>query len=177
MFSTVGWLIWGILTVPAATVVTVVLVRQFKDPGGTVNRLPHDDLDVRRARARAGIMIIPGIWSLAAYSWPGTIDYMAQREWNTARGTSSDWVEVVEAALGFCVALCVVVGLGLYFLNRPKLLIHPCFRGDPGLLRARRLRAEGVDVDALYEASAERWRERQRRRGRTVESPPDGGSG
>ena len=47
--------------------------------------------------------------------------------------------------------------------NWPKFLVPPHMRADPGYWKVKRLRARGVDVDALYELSVERWRKRRDR--------------
>ena len=171
--TTVGWLITGIVLVIAAIFVTYMFARRVRDPQYLVTIVEEaaaqgrgvQDPDVRRSAMRWPVMVPIAFWCLALVSWPRTIDHLMRREWNVVTsGPESPWVDMVYNLLFGGIALCAVLGLVIHFWNQPKYLVHPYFRGDPGLLQARRLRARGVDVDAMYEASAERWRERRRRR-------------
>ena len=124
------------------------------------------DPDAIRSKMRWPVLLVPGVWCAVLTPWPRTIDHLMRGEWNVlTSGPSSQWAEMVAGFLSAGVVLCVVLGFTINYWNRPKFLVHPYFRDDPGLFAARRLRAQGVDVDALYEGSAERWRERRRRRG------------
>ncbi|MGI5191233.1 hypothetical protein ACQEVI_24055 [Promicromonospora sp. CA-289599] len=67
------------------------------------------------------------------------------------------WIIVAMVLSIFLVILIVQ-------FNLPKFLVPPHMRADPGFWQVKRLRVRGVDVDALYEASAEQWRERRDRR-------------
>jgi hypothetical protein len=105
------------------------------------------------------MVAIPGFWFIALLSWPRTIDHLIRGEWNViTSGPDSVWSDFVFFALLGGIGLCVLLGITICYWNKPKFLVHPYFHGDPGLLEARRLRARGVDVDELYEASAERWK-------------------
>jgi hypothetical protein len=175
MASTVGWLIIGIVLIAAAVYASLYIGRRVHDPERLVSFVEEaaergrnfQDPDARRSGMRWSRMYIPGFWCLALVTWPRTIDHLIRGEWNViTSGAESPWADVAYSLLFGGVLLCVGLGLTINYWNWPKLFVHPYFRRDPGLLRARRMRAQGVDVDVMYEASAERWRERQRRRGR-----------
>ena len=169
MASTFGWLIIGLVMVIIGITVTTIIWRRIRDPErlvvlideavaqGRDMRVP----DSRRAGMRWPVMAIPGFWFIALVSWPRTIDHLIRGEWNVITSDpSSAWADVAFYSILGGIGLCVFLGLTICYWNQPKLLVHPYFRADPGLLAARRMRAEGVDVDALYEGSAERWRAR-----------------
>ena len=175
MASTIGWLIVGIVLVVAAIAVTFIVGRRLSDPERLAARVEDAaasgrdvrDPDVRRSGMRWPVMFIPGFWCAALATWPRTIDHLMRGEPNVmTSGPGSPWADLANNSLFGGILLCFVLGLTISYWNQPKYLVHPYFRGDPGLLQARRLRARGVDVDAMYEASAERWRERRRRRDR-----------
>jgi hypothetical protein len=167
------WLIVGIALVVTSISVTLIIWRRVSNPERLVTliddavarRRDARDPDTRRAGMRWPVMVIPGFWFLALLSWPRTIDHLIRGEWNViTSGPESAWSDMTFYALLGCIGLCVLMGFTIGYWNQPKFLVHPYFHSDPGLLRARRLRAQGVDVDELYETSAERWRELQRRR-------------
>lgn len=111
------------------------------------------------------VMAIPGLWFTFLASWPRTIDHLASGEPNViTSGPASAWVNVAYYVILGGISLSILLSLAVYYWNQPRFLVHPYFQGDPGLLKVRRLRARGVDVDAMYEASAERWRQRRRKR-------------
>jgi hypothetical protein len=179
MVSTVGWLVVGIILVAGAVYVTFVFERRVRDPQYLV-RLVSDaaskgrgakDPDVRRSALRWPVLVPIAFWCLALVSWPRTIDHLVRGEWNVVTsGPESPWVDTIYNLLYFGIGLCVLLGFTIHCWNQPRFLVHPYFHGDPGLLKARRMRAQGLDVDGLYEASAERWRERQNNGRRDV--PP-----
>lgn len=171
--STIVWLVLGIFLAISCVPVTLIIGRRVRDPERLValiddavaRRRDSRDPDARRAGMHLPVVVIPGYWFLALFSWPRTIDHLIRGEWNViTSGPESEWSNIVSNAILGGFALCVLLGFSIYYWNQPKFLVHPYFHGDPGLLKARRLRARGVDVDEMYEASAERWRERRRRR-------------
>lgn len=179
MVSTVGWLVIGIILVAGAVYVTFAFERRVRDPEYLVGLVSDaasqgrgaKDPDVRRSALRWAGMVPTAFWCLALVSWPRTIDHLIRGEWNVvASGPESQWANTAYNMLYGIIGLCVLLGFTIHYWNQPKFLVHPYFHDDPGLLEARRMRARGLDVDALYEASAQRWRERQRRRRR--DAPP-----
>jgi hypothetical protein len=60
--------------------------------------------------------------------------------------------------------LLILLVVPIVQFNWPKFLVPPHMRADPGFWQVKRLRVQGVDVDALYEKSLEQWRERRDRR-------------
>lgn len=171
MASTIGWLIVGTLMSIAATAVTCIMWRRVVDPEFLVEKLGQAveigsdgrDPDARRSGLRWARVVIPGFWFGALVSWPRTIDHLIRDESNVITSPPGGVWEPVVTGLLYCgLGLCVIFGFTLYYWNKPRILVHPYFKGDPGILKARRLRLEGVDVDALYEASAERWRAKRR---------------
>lgn len=171
--GTVGWLVVGLGLVAGAVYVTFAFGRRARDPEYLV-RLVNEaasqgrgakDPDVRRSALRWPGMVPAAFWCLVLVSWPRTIDHLVRGEWNVVTsGPESPWVNTAYNLLFCGVGLSIALGFTIHYWNQPKFLVHPYFHGDPGLLEARRMRSQGVDVDELYEASAERWRERQRRR-------------
>jgi hypothetical protein len=174
MASTVGWLIIGIVLIGVAVYVTFMFGRRVRDPEYLVALVEEaasqgrgaKDPDVRRSALRWPALVPTVFWCAALFPWPRTIDHLMRGEWNVVTsGPESPWADAAGDLLFGGIWLVIVLGFVIHYWNQPKFLVHPYFRGDPGLLAARRMRAQGVDVDDLYRASAERWRARHRRRG------------
>jgi hypothetical protein len=173
MASTFAWLVAGIALVAISVPMTIVVWRKVSNPellAAAVDDAVAGGRDIRSADARrAGmrwpVVTIPGIWFLALLSWPRTIDHVIRGEWNViTSGEVSAWAQLAYYVILGGLALCVILGFSLYYWNWPKIFVHPYFRQDPGYLAATHMRADGVDVDAIYEASAARWRSRQSNR-------------
>jgi hypothetical protein len=97
------------------------------------------------------------------FAWSILIDRVTQG-WVAFRSGVA-YSNEAEMAVLVSVSLMLLSGIAatsMYWFGRPKVLMPPQMRGDPGLFQARRLRAKGVDVDALYDVSAARQRKRRR---------------
>lgn len=113
--------------------------------------LGHGDRDLSRSYVRGVIPTASGATVMCAGGLlviilPNPDDF----------GVGYIWIIVAMVLSIFLVILIVQ-------FNWPKFLVPPHMRADPGYWKVKRLRARGVDVDALYELSVEQWRKRRDR--------------
>ena len=166
--GSVELLVWALLWVPI-TGFTVWMARwavrswrlsprdlhgleERNTPAGAAGSESRDRF--RAARRGLGPMAVL-LSGVCGFAWSILIDRVAQG-WVAFRSgvAYSDGAEV--AVLVFlCVTLFgAMAAASVYWFARPTALLPPQMRDDPGLFHARRLRAKGVEVDALYGASA-----------------------
>jgi hypothetical protein len=83
------------------------------------------------------------------------------------------WYEAVAVDLAVTVVLWAGLWLSIAWFNRPKLLVMPYLRADPGFWEIRRVRRENErrdlghdesvkEIDAVYERFADRWADRHK---------------
>jgi hypothetical protein len=175
VFANVSWLVASSFLTGLASWLSVLLMRNWKDPRRALETvdayadqgLVNSENDLRRARVRCQFPALTVIWSIPLYMIPRVVDLLVNGGWQSARPDPLDRAPGPFEALAMALAIWGVLSAVLIiYLNRPRVLVPPYFRGEPGLAAARRLRARGEDVDAIYEASAERWIARLEGRGK-----------
>lgn len=162
----VGLIIWIAFWLSAtlfALWLTAYCARRWSSRSGMDQLVRRAGSAENRDRVRAGAKMPAAlcvlVWGIVLLVWTLLGDRIVLGWVDPRFGPAYSSLTTVLALGWFGVAAAGVLLVALTVTrNRPKFLVPPYLRFDPGYIEVRRARARGEDVDRIYAAADNRWR-------------------